>query len=162
MGRQFSTRTRRSNINMASFSSVILAIFLASIIDLTTSKPQPQSYEVLDCPAVRPDLGSACSYQEEELELVCDYGVNECCGKAPSWTFTVQQHVLNQTKNQPKNLLKNLTKNLAINLAINLAKNLARNLAKNLARNQKNQAKKNQGTSEAMDQVKNQAKKTTT
>merc|ERR1712001_507930 len=43
--------------------------------------PQPQSYEVLDCPAVRPDLGSACSYQEEELELVCDYGVNECCGK---------------------------------------------------------------------------------
>merc|ERR1712066_906771 len=80
MGRQFSTRTRRSNINMA-ISSVILAIFLASIIDLTTSKPQPQSYEVLDCPAVRPDLGSACSYQEEELELVCDYGVNECCGK---------------------------------------------------------------------------------
>merc|ERR1711930_21779 len=80
MGRQFSTRTRRSNINMA-ISSVILAIFLASIIDLTTSKPQPQSYEVLDCPAVRPDLGSACSYQEEEPELVCDYGVNECCGK---------------------------------------------------------------------------------
>merc|ERR1712088_513812 len=80
MGRQFSTRTRSSNINMA-ISSVILAIFLATIIDLTTSKPQPQSYEVLDCPAVRPDLGSACSYQEEELELVCDYGVNECCGK---------------------------------------------------------------------------------
>merc|ERR1712165_495694 len=80
MGRQFSTRTRSSNINMA-ISSVILAIFLAAVIDLTTSKPQPQSYEVLDCPAVRPDLGSACSYQEEELELVCDYGVNECCGK---------------------------------------------------------------------------------
>merc|ERR1711981_872142 len=80
MGRQFSTRTRSSNINMA-ISSVMLAIFLAAVIDLTTSKPQPQSYEVLDCPAVRPDLGSACSYQEEGLELVCDYGVNECCGK---------------------------------------------------------------------------------
>merc|ERR1712110_1077816 len=73
-------------------------------------------------------------------------------GRGPSWTFPVQQPVLNnseamdQVKNPAKNLVK---KKQGTREAMDQVKNPAKNLLK-----------KKQGTREAMDQVKNPAKKT--